>query len=138
MKIVMHTDEGREIDITEAVQIIYDAMHGGMEFGSGLLDTSEVEALRLMSDAAGWAPVEYELDLCQNCGHIRRDHSRLTRRCFVEGIVIEDHEAEVVVYSPDHSRRWRENRQFVAGQPGRCGCSTFVLRHADDVGEDVG
>lgn len=85
MKIVMHTDDGSEVDITEAVQIVYDALHASMDFGSGFLDTSEVDAMRVMTKAAGWEPLEYNLDVCQTCGHRRNEHRSYgdSRACLI-------------------------------------------------------
>lgn len=73
MRITLTLDDGTEHDVTEAVQIIYDALHASMDFGSGFLDTSEIMAMRRLSRAAGWEDIVYPSDLC-TCGHDRGEH----------------------------------------------------------------
>lgn len=62
------------VDVTEAVQIVYDALIGSMDYGSGFLDTNEKRAMRRLADIAGFSPPEFEDDGCYDCGHERQWH----------------------------------------------------------------
>ncbi len=54
MRIVVKPDPEltTEIDVTEAVQIVYDAMHGYMGMASGSLDAEEWDAILHLAKAA--------------------------------------------------------------------------------------
>lgn len=41
-------------DITEAVQILYDMAHSSMDWGSGMLDNEEIEAVIGLAVFMGW------------------------------------------------------------------------------------
>lgn len=41
-------------DITEAVQILYDIAHSSMDWGSGMLDNEEMEAVVGLAVFMGW------------------------------------------------------------------------------------
>ena len=52
-RIYAHTADGQETyDVTEAVQIVYDAMHGYMGMASGSLDKEEWDAVLHLAQAA--------------------------------------------------------------------------------------
>lgn len=74
MKITVTTDEGREIDVTEAVRVLYDVATSGMDWGSGFLDYEEVTEIRKVGYACGFETISYTLDVCGTCGHRRTDH----------------------------------------------------------------
>lgn len=42
------------IDITEAVQILYDIAHSSMDWGSGMLDNAEMETVIRLAQVMGW------------------------------------------------------------------------------------
>ncbi len=53
MKIVAHLDDGREVDVTLAVQVLYDGFMAVLN-GSGFLSTEEKVAVEELQDAAGF------------------------------------------------------------------------------------
>ena len=115
MRIDLTDDDGQVHDVTEAVQIVYDAMLNGMEFGSGMLDTQEVDALRRLAGIAGWDPVEYDLDDCASCGHYRSIHRKY---------------GNALCYAPAGKIVGRN----MYGQEVReeCGCAEFILADTPD------
>jgi hypothetical protein len=54
MRIEVHYDDGKSVDVTHAVQIVYDSLLGSMDFGSGFLDLEELQALDELAVAAGF------------------------------------------------------------------------------------
>jgi hypothetical protein len=54
MKITAHLDDGTHVDVTTAVQILYDGVDA-MEQGSGFLDADEQEAVEYLGTVTGWA-----------------------------------------------------------------------------------
>jgi len=50
--IITRDTDGNEVDVTEAVQVIYDAMHAYMGMASGSLDKEEWDAVLHLSEAA--------------------------------------------------------------------------------------
>lgn len=53
LQIVVKRD-GKSVDITVPVQIVYDALLGSMDFGSGMLDREELEGIHQLAEAAGF------------------------------------------------------------------------------------
>lgn len=51
MKIIVQHDDGTEEEITEGVQIAYDIAYGSLDWGSGFLDTEEMEAVARLAEA---------------------------------------------------------------------------------------
>lgn len=45
MKITVTHDDGTTTDVTEGVQVAYDAVRSSLDWGSGFLDTEEVDAV---------------------------------------------------------------------------------------------
>ncbi len=43
-----------DVDITEAVQILYDIAHSSMDWGSGFLDNEEMETVIRLAVLMGW------------------------------------------------------------------------------------
>lgn len=70
MKIYVVNDDAN-VDVTEAVQIIYDALVASLDYGSGFLDRDEENAIRDLARVAGF---EHPNDECQLCGHTRDAH----------------------------------------------------------------
>jgi hypothetical protein len=70
----MHTDEGHEVDITDAVQRIYDAFTSTLDYGSGLLDYEDIAAIKRLAAAGGWLQPDYPETFCQNCHHGASNH----------------------------------------------------------------
>lgn len=64
------------VDVTEAVQVLYDALFHWVDMASGFLDTDEKDAVRHIARAAGFKPPEFGSDMC-TCGHERDYHDRL-------------------------------------------------------------
>lgn len=58
MRIIAQHDDGTEIDITEGVQIAYDVVVHSMDWGSGFLDTEEVDAIVNLARAARFPDFE--------------------------------------------------------------------------------
>lgn len=125
MRIELHTDDGAMADVTEAVQIVYDAMLASMDFGSGFLDTQEIEALRAMAAAAGWAPVEYGLDECATCGHRRDSHP--SGRCYERVTKVAPVYVRRRVSRPDGTT-YEVTMEESAGLLTTCTCEQFVWR----------
>jgi hypothetical protein len=81
MKIHVIDDYGHErADVTESVQIIYDALMGSMDAGSGFLDAEEEQALRKIAKVCGFDDPTFGSDPCK-CSHTRERHSS-TGRCW--------------------------------------------------------
>lgn len=55
-RVIAVAADGSQVDVTEAVQVVFDAVIGSMDFGSGFLDTFEVIALRRLAEALGVDP----------------------------------------------------------------------------------
>lgn len=68
-------DGGSHVDVTEGVQVLYDALVASLDWGSGLFDTEEVTAIRRLGQACGFAWIDYTMDVCQSCGHLVGRHS---------------------------------------------------------------
>lgn len=78
MKIELIDDDGNRHDVTEAVQVIYDALHSSMDFGSGFLDAGEAQAMHQLATVAGWEQPTYDGDVCATCGHTRSYHRAMS------------------------------------------------------------
>lgn len=61
MRIVAIHDDGREVDVTEAVQITYDLTRQSLDWGSGLLDTQEMIEVVKLAEACGFPDFEEAL-----------------------------------------------------------------------------
>jgi hypothetical protein len=57
-RIVAIQEDGSQKDITEGVQICYDLLRNSMDWGSGFLDTEEIDAAIRLSHAAGFPDFE--------------------------------------------------------------------------------
>lgn len=73
-QIIVERDDSSYVDVTEAVQIVYDALCNSMDAGSGFLDTDEKLALHTLAKAAGFKPPEFDDDECADCKHTRGNH----------------------------------------------------------------
>jgi hypothetical protein len=60
MKATLVDDAGREYDITEHFQVMYDQLVGGMDWGSGFLDAGEALVVMQAGVAAGFEVELYE------------------------------------------------------------------------------
>lgn len=58
MRVVAIDDDGVERDVTEGVQVMYDAIYSSMDWGSGFLDAEEVFAILAVARACGFAEPE--------------------------------------------------------------------------------
>jgi hypothetical protein len=58
MHITVTSDDGGTTDVTEAVQVIYDAMHAYMGMASGSLDAEEWDAVLRLAEAAQFSDYE--------------------------------------------------------------------------------
>ena len=67
---------GDGTDITGLVQVAYDTAVGSMDYSSGFLDNEEVAALKRLADLMGFEAVNYQTDVCANCGHAWSRHGR--------------------------------------------------------------
>ena len=68
--ISLHGAEGRTFispRLAAALQDVYDTAVNSMDFGSGFLDTEEIENLRILGGAIGAEPLHYQCD--QRDGH---------------------------------------------------------------------
>lgn len=54
MNIVVRDDEGREQDITEGVQALYDLVLNSMDWGSGFLSAEDARPVALLARACGF------------------------------------------------------------------------------------
>ena len=61
MKITVTHDDGTTADITEGVQIAYDIAYGSMDWGSGFLDTEEMDAVASLAEACRFPSFEAAL-----------------------------------------------------------------------------
>lgn len=68
LRIMLEHGNAAPQDVTEAVQIIYDALYHSMDAGSGFLDKAEEDALRELARLAGFEPPRFPGDVCV-CGH---------------------------------------------------------------------
>jgi len=57
-RIVAIQEDGSHKDITEGVQICYDLLRQSLDWGSGFLDTEEVDAVVRLANDAGFADFE--------------------------------------------------------------------------------
>ncbi len=71
--------KNERIDVTHAVQDVYDIAINSMDFGSGFLSTEEVGNLRALGKAIGAERFDYQHDRCLRCGHENERHS-ITRQ----------------------------------------------------------
>mgnify|MGYP003421936913 CR=1 FL=1 len=74
MKITVEND-GVVTDITEGVQILYDAMVATMDWTSGLLDRHEVLATWNLARACGFDLEAYHNFPCDTCLHPAYHHA---------------------------------------------------------------
>jgi hypothetical protein len=95
LKITLTSSKAVDQDVTEAVQIVYDALYHSMDAGSGFLSTEEQNALRHLADAAGFDPPTFPGDRCK-CGHTHGFHSS-GGKCF----------ASKVIRQPEYERQKR-------------------------------
>ena len=101
LKITLHHGTAAPQDVTEAVQIIYDALYHSMDAGSGFLDTEEQDALRHLASVAGFEPPRFMDDRCK-CGHVSGMHSSTA-----DGECL----ATTVVTEPEYRREQRQTLQ---------------------------
>lgn len=80
-RVLVHHDNGTEIDVTNAVIDVYDIAVGSMDFGSGFLSSDEVGNLRALGKAIGAQRFDYQHDRCLRCGHEYRDHPTINKEC---------------------------------------------------------
>ncbi|WP_159795761.1 hypothetical protein [Puerhibacterium puerhi] len=57
-RIVAIRDDGSQADVTEGVQIAYDLLRQSLDWGSGFLDTQEVDAVIRLSEACDFPDFE--------------------------------------------------------------------------------
>lgn len=62
MRITVTHDDGTSADITEGVQIAYDIAYGSMDWGSGFLDTEEMDAVARLAEACRFPSFEDALE----------------------------------------------------------------------------
>lgn len=77
--------DGREFDITENLRVMYDAIVGSMDWGSGFLDSEEASAISRVGEVCGFELSNYDKDECANCGHVFERHGKYgdtTGKCF--------------------------------------------------------
>lgn len=58
MRIYVQSEDGKGVDITEGVRVMYDAVLGSLDWQSGFLDLEELEALGQVADACGFDQIE--------------------------------------------------------------------------------
>ena len=63
MKVTLTADDGREYDITEHFQVMYDQLTNGMDWGSGFLDGGEALMVMQVGAAAGFKVDVYDQGL---------------------------------------------------------------------------
>lgn len=109
--------DGTQVDITDDLAVLYDTATGSMNWGSGMLDTSEVKAIRRLARVVGYEDVPYEHDKCANCTHDRASH-------YASGCMHSDVSyTERVLWvreDPEH--------RSLLNHPDYCGCVDFVLK----------
>lgn len=71
----MEDDDGTRIDVTEGVQVCYDACTSSLDWGSGFLATDEARAIQVLAVACGFDQATYENAPC-TCGHSDSWHDR--------------------------------------------------------------
>lgn len=76
--IVIHEDSDDFTDVTEAVQVIYDAMHAYMGMASGSLDSDEWDAVLRLAEAAAFT--NYEDLKAQRAAEERAEAERREKR----------------------------------------------------------
>ena len=69
MRIIVQRDDGTEVDVTEGVQVVYDALYHSMDMSSGFLDTHELAAMWRLARAAGFEEPSRADFACATCGH---------------------------------------------------------------------
>lgn len=75
----------QRIDVTHAVQDVYDIAINSMDFGSGFLSTEEVGNLRELGNAIGAQRFDYQHDKCLRCGHDHKRHDvSMSPKCWGE------------------------------------------------------
>lgn len=57
-RVVVQWDDGREIDVTEPVRVAYDCVRSSLDWGSGFLDTEEVDNIIRLSAACQFPDFE--------------------------------------------------------------------------------
>lgn len=75
MRVVIVGNDGREHDGTEWVRALYDAATSSMDWGSGFLDSGDVDMIRSLAGVCGFEDVDYPEDVCLHCGHAVKLHS---------------------------------------------------------------
>lgn len=68
MRAIIVGDDDREHDGTEWVRALYDAATSSMDWGSGFLDSGDVDMIRSLAAVCGFADVDYPEDVCLHCG----------------------------------------------------------------------
>lgn len=58
MKVTVTRDDGTQVDVTEYVRIAYDCVRQSLDWGSGFLDTEEVNGIVLLAEACGFPDFE--------------------------------------------------------------------------------
>lgn len=57
-RVVVIGEDGVQTDVTEAVQVIWDALHNSMDWGSGFLSIEEVDSLSQLAYVTGMQTLE--------------------------------------------------------------------------------
>lgn len=52
------TSDGRQVDVTEGVQVMYDHLIASLDWGSGFLDVEEMRAIVLLAETCGFDATE--------------------------------------------------------------------------------
>lgn len=55
LRVIAYRPDGTEVDVTEPVRVAYDCVHQSMDWGSGFLDTEEVDNIIRLGAACGFA-----------------------------------------------------------------------------------
>jgi hypothetical protein len=101
---MLHRGNAAPQDVTEAVQIVYDALYHSMDAGSGFLDSDEMDALRELAAHGGFEVPHFPGDRCK-CGHTWNYHHALT------GTPMDGCSATKVVTEPTYRREQRQMLQ---------------------------
>ena len=114
MRIIVEHDDGARIDVTEGVQVCYDAATSSMDWGSGFLASDEIRAIQTLAIACGFDVEEYSFTECSGCGHEQSWHRMMTPSGYV--------------YACQGRRdapatAWR--RGFEGSADIQCGCTQF-------------
>lgn len=121
--------DGQRTDITDDLAVLYDAATSSMNWGSGFLDTDEVDSIRRIGRRMGYSDVPYQHDKCVHCGHDREKHhkefkgfaSALPRPAYCSGAV---DGWRITNWMHTYGRPYHEH-------PDACRCADFLLREPE-------